>query len=221
MAEILGDLHSNTIERYKRELGTVSSDGVSLFPLVSRLASVWLWASRCTPWAGWHKLCHRLQHLQCSRMQRLYHAWVEYRLELFHMGFMGVLVHISVFVAAVLPVKAPFTAHRRNSNPCAAKLPVKKAYVHLRCWMPGSSPGSLSNCPVKESDGDDTDKAAPAQPNQSEASSTPSTNAPRGIRWLDREVRQGNVAEEQLVGADGRPPIKTDMLLRSYSKKPR
>jgi hypothetical protein len=55
----------------------------------------------------------------------------------------------------------------------------------------------------------------PAQPS---SSGIQASAQPRAVRWLDREVKAGKVAEEVLVGSEDQPPpLRTDRIMRSYS----
>jgi hypothetical protein len=71
------------------------------------------------------------------------------------------------------------------------------------------------------------DTASAAGPSGSRANNSngQSDQRPRGLRWLDREVRAGTVLSSRLApetGSDGGgAPFKSDAYLRSYSKKER
>lgn len=127
--------------------------------------------------------------------------------------------------AAVLGFKTPKNALRQSAIQRSCISIVTRPRATIQCYV--SVPSSLS--PLASKDGrvssltgtSGTDNPTHSSHGSEGTAASSSSSAPRGIRWLDREVRQGNVAEEELVGAGGRPPRKTDMLLRSYSKKAR
>jgi hypothetical protein len=72
----------------------------------------------------------------------------------------------------------------------------------------------------QESDPRDSGESSSRHTPQAQPSSsgTQASAQPRAVRWLDREVKAGKVAEEVLVGSeDEPPPLRTDRIMRSYS----
>jgi hypothetical protein len=75
----------------------------------------------------------------------------------------------------------------------------------------------------------DADEPSQARPSEAHVPSNGTTeeissSSPldsRGVRWLDREVRAGRVHEDEITGRNAQSPRRTDVMLRSYSHKPR
>jgi hypothetical protein len=70
------------------------------------------------------------------------------------------------------------------------------------------------------------DTLGPSQgPPKNESSASSSSEPPKALKWLDREVQSGRIARENLTpctaGEGDKRPFKSDMYLRSYSKKER
>lgn len=117
--------------------------------------------------------------------------------------------HKHAVTSLQLHVKSFYQAHVRHLD-CLAVSPLSNSSFPAICALNEQKPADLS----------DTGEAPrpSGQPNQPAASGSRDAEQACGVRWLDREVRAGNVAREQLEGREDQPPpLRTDVILRSYS----
>lgn len=108
------------------------------------------------------------------------------------------------------PLRAPSCelGAQRSATP-------RRRAAHVPSPSSAAGPDLQSACPLGKGDG--ADSAA--------TSSTSTTiESVKQLKWLDREVNAGRAPVGQLdpaAGAGDRPPLRSDLYLRSYSKQPR